>query len=77
MQRQEDVSAETPALCLHHQGKGICKYLVCQEDCSNQWMSDQGLNEAETCKGLDRAYPNHTRVITYSELLVSDKHAHL
>lgn len=42
-------------------------------------MSDQGLNDSETCKGLDKGHPllNHTRVITYLKLLVFDKHVHL
>lgn len=40
-------------------------------------MSDQGLNDSETRKGLDKAYPSHTRVITYLELLVFDKNVHL
>lgn len=40
-------------------------------------MSDQGLNDSETCKGLDKTYPSHTRVITYLKLLVFDKHVHL
>lgn len=40
-------------------------------------MSDQGLTDSETCKGLDRAYSSHTRVVTYLKLLGSDKLVHL